>query len=443
MKPRNHFFKNIIQNPDTGSMLVELLLSVALAALVIPFIFQYHQDAAMRAQNIAITKNMNAVQSVLERYIVENRTELLRTAGKNITRVNIADLSEYGLSPVIIDNGDKYQLRILKSTDTTGSATLQGVVVYTSPDITPLRTREIVNIGGTNMGFVDGTRAYGAFGAWRNDVADIGIKATDGIVGTTSVKRDAALYLVRLPSEDLDDATMMSPLNLGGHDIVNAKFFDATSIQFAEDLNLETISTRDLIFQNRTAIDTTYTSQTATVAGGLSSDGRTMEVSGKFLLADIGKFSSFTVGDLWTSTMTLSGLSISAYDDNYRTQPAILRVAGALDMISGRIESLYTTVGFAGSITPRLVVRNRIEDSRNSNYYWDVASSSANFADVTLAELNRLAALAAHFERVAGTDSSQQFGGVVANKNATAADFMNAIREIQTRVRAKYRLLNL
>lgn len=443
MKTRTKILKDFMNNPTRGSMLVELLLSVALAALVIPFIFQYHQNATVRAQNIAITKNMSAVQNVLERYIVENRPELLRTVGKSITRVNIVDLAEYGLSPVIIENGDKYQLRILKSTDATGSATLQGVVVYTSPDITPLRTREIVNIGGTNMGFVDGTRAYGAFGAWRNDMADIGINATDGIVGTTSVKRDAALYLVRLPSDNIDDATMMSPFNLGGHDIINAKFFDASSVQFSEDLNFKTGVVRDLIFQNRTAIDTTYTSQTATVAGGLSSDGRTMEVSGKFVLADVGKFSSFTVGDLWATTMTLSGLSVNAYDENNREVPSILKIAGSLDMTSGRIESIYTTVGFAGSITPRLVVYDRIEDSRNSNYYWDASSSTANFADVTLAELNRLAALISSYERVPGTDSSQLFGGVVANKNATAADFMNAIREIQARVRAKYRLLNL
>ena len=82
-------------------------------------------------------------------------------------------------------------------------------------------------------------------------------------------------------------------------------------------------------------------------------------------------------------------------------------------------------------------------DSRDSNFYWDVKSSTANFSDVTLAELSRLATFAAHFERVAGTETSKIFGAVSANKNATVADYMNAIREIQTRVRAKYRLLNL
>lgn len=443
MKKRNRIFNDLGQNQSHGSMLVELLLSVALAALIIPFIFQYHQSAAMRTQNIAIAKNMESVQNVLERYIIENREELLRAVGKNITRVKIQELEVYGLSPVIVNDSDKYQLRILKSSDATGSATLQGVVVFSSPDITPIRTREIVNIGGGNMGFVDGTRAYGAHGAWRNDTVDMGLDNTDGIIGTTSVKRDNALYLWRVPSDDLSDATMMSPLNLGGHDIKNATFFDASSIQFAEDLNLKKVVARDVIFQNRTSIDTTYTSQTATVAGGLSADGRTMEVSGKFTLGDLGKFSSFSVGDLWVANLTLSGLSIDAYDKNYKELPAILKIANSLDMTSGRIDALYTTVGFAGSVTPRLVVFDKIEDSRNPDYYWDVKSSSANFADVSLAELTRLASLAAHFERVSATDSTQLFNSVVANKNATAADFMNALREIQNRVRAKYRLLNL
>ena len=43
----------------------------------------------------------------------------------------------------------------------------------------------------------------------------------------------------------------------------------------------------------------------------------------------------------------------------------------------------------------------------------------------------------------AATYSGQIFGTVATNKNATVADFMNAITEIQTRVRAKYQNLQL
>ncbi|MBQ2859275.1 MAG: hypothetical protein IJE82_02840, partial [Alphaproteobacteria bacterium] len=75
MKRTKNIFSN--HNNSRGSMLVELLLSVALAALIIPFVFRYQQSAIERAQNIAITNHMAEIQVALERYIVANRDELL------------------------------------------------------------------------------------------------------------------------------------------------------------------------------------------------------------------------------------------------------------------------------------------------------------------------------------------------------------------------------
>ena len=65
-------------------MLVELLLSVALAVAIIPFTFQYHQQAVERAENIALTKQMTMIQDALERYIIANRETLLKTVGKTV-----------------------------------------------------------------------------------------------------------------------------------------------------------------------------------------------------------------------------------------------------------------------------------------------------------------------------------------------------------------------
>ena len=104
---------------------------------------------------------------------------------------------------------------------------------------------------------------------------------------------------------------------------------------------------------------------------------------------------------------------------------------------------MFVTVGFAGSITPRLVVYDRIEDSTNPNYYWDAEYGVANLADVTLQELNRMAPLAVYAENATSTDSGRIFNAVVTNKNATASDYMNAINQIQNAVSAKYRQLNL
>ena len=437
MKIRNRIFFNKQQN--RGNMLIELLLSIALAVVMIPFIFQYHQDAIERAENIAVANEMNLIQSALERYIVSMRADLLTTVGRNITRVSVKDLVPFGIPDSVLQAGDeKYQLRILKTPDSASGATLQGVVVRVSDDISPLRTRQIVGLSGGSMGFIDGTHAYGTFGAWHTDSIDLGIDVENAIVETTTVNRDNALYLWRVPSNDLDDAKMMSALNLGGHDILNADEFNADYTDFSEYITSLKITTRDLIFQNRTSIDNTYTSANAVVAGMMSSDSKNMEVSGTFSLADTAKFSSLTAENLWVSNLTLPTINVSSEDGI-----ATLRVNQMLDMTGGRISAAFVSVGFTGSITPRMVVHNRIEDSVDSAYFWDAQSGIANFSDATFAELNRMATLASLAEGDKSTVAGQIFGAVAANKNATVADFMNAIIQIQQKVTAKYQNLQL
>ena len=422
-----------------GGMLVELLMSVAIVAVVLPFLFKYQQDSVIRAENIAVARKMQDVQGALERYIVANRDVLLNVAGKNISRVNISDLAEYGVPESIIkEDGDKFQLRVLKSSDAIGQATLQGVVVLSDETISPLRTRQIMEVGGDNMGFVEGTHAYGTFGAWHTDTMDIGINVPDGIISTTSVSRDNALYLWREPSDNSDDATMMGPLNLGGHDIVDAKYFDASGAQFDETLKAITIAADKVVFSNRTTIESALDTKNATCVGNLSSDAKKMEVLGALTMADVGKFSNFIAEDLWTNTLTLSGITIKD-----KTKVTVLGVNQNLDMTGGRINAIYTAVNFSGSITPRLVVRGTIYDSVNPDYYWDVKNKTANFYDLLLPELSRMAALAANKEADKTTISGRIFSSVAANRNATAADYLNAIAEIQNKVRAKYSLLKL
>lgn len=437
MKKWNRIFTGHKSN-QRGAMLVELLMSVALAAIIMPFIFRYQQSIAVRAENIAITRDMSEIQDALERYILDNRELLLNTVGRNITRVNMSDLIEYGLNPDLSDNDD-YQLRVLKSNDIDDRATLQGVIVFSSDEINPMRTREIVAMGGDEMGFIEGNRAYGTFGAWRADTLDMGLDVTDGIVETTSVNRDNALYLYRVPTDNASDAMMLSGLNLGGHDIINAAFFDASSAEFGETLTMGVAASDDVIFQNRTTLDNLLNVASATVSGILSSDSRTMEVARNFSLADTGKFTSLTTGDLYVSNMTLGGLSINSDLDG----PALLNVNRSVDMTGGTIDAMFVTVGFAGSITPRLVVYDRIEDSNNPAYFWDLNASVANMFDITLQNLTDLAQLAVAYENASNTESGKIFGAVAANNNATVSDYMNAISEIQARVRAKYRLLNL
>ena len=436
IKKHNIFYRNA----QRGGMLVELMMTIALAAIIIPFVFRYQETAVSRARNVAITRQMENVQSALERYIVENKTELMRPKGKNISYVKIQDLVDYGLPEYIASTyGDDYQLRVLKSSDNKNKSTLQGIIILTNNDISPLRTREIVNLGGGKFGFVEGNTTYGGFGAYRANASDFGISGAKGLVGITDIKRGNDEYLWRLPSDNENDATMLSPLNLDGHDITNVRFVDANKAQFEEKLKVGNLNLNSLVFANRATIDTIYSTNIAVINGALSADSRNLNVSGTLTLADSAKFSSFYTNDLYVNTLTLSGFSVESESGKSST----LRVIGDMDLVLGRITATYVSVGYTGSVTPQLNITDKIQDSKDSSFYWDIKNKKARFADINSPELSRLASYIIQMESDSGTVATNIFGGVVANTNATVADYINAINNIQMQIRAKYEMLNL
>lgn len=436
IKKHNIFYRNA----QRGGMLVELMMTIALAAIIIPFVFRYQETAVSRARNVAITRQMENVQSALERYIVENKTELMRPKGKNISYVKIQDLIDYGLPEYIASTyGDDYQLRVLKSSDNKDKSTLQGIIILTNNDISPLRTREIVNLGGGKFGFVEGNTTYGGFGAYRANASDFGISGAKGLVGITDIKRGNDEYLWRLPSDNENDATMLSPLNLDGHDITNVRFVDANKAQFEEKLKVGNLNLNSLVFANRATIDTIYSTNIAVINGALSADSRNLNVSGTLTLADSAKFSSFYTNDLYVNTLTLSGFSVESESGKSST----LRVIGDMDLVLGRITATYVSVGYTGSVTPQLNITDKIQDSKDSSFYWDIKNKKARFADINSPELSRMASYVIQMESDSGTVATNIFGGVVANTNATVADYINAINNMQMQIRAKYEMLNL
>lgn len=438
MKIKKRSFIN--RNFQHGGMLVELMMTIALAAIIIPFIFRYQQTAVNRARNVAITKQMESVQTALERYIIENKTELMKPTGKNIFRVKINNLLDYGLPEYIAENyQDDYQLRVLKSTDKNDKSVLQGIVILSNNEITPLRTREIVNLGGGQFGFVEGEMTHGGFGAFHANAIDFGITDTKGLIGTTSTMRGNTEYLWRLPSENEIDATMLSPLNLDGHDIANVNFFDASKAQFEEKLKISKVSVGSLTFSNRATIDAIFSTNTAMVNGAFTSDSRTLNVGGTLTLADSGNFSSFYTNDLYVNTLSLNGFSVSTTSG----KSSSLKIIGDMDLILGHIDATYVSVGYTGSVTPKLIITDKIQDPKDSSFYWDIKSKKARFADVNFPELARMASKIARLESHPGTNATTIFNSVAANVNATVGDYINAINNMQTQIRVKYEMLNL
>lgn len=425
-------------NIQRGTVLIEFLLTIALAGILMPFIYSFQMRAVSRAENVRVTREMQKIQTVLEYYIVQNKDKFLTTVGRSIMRVNLSDLTDYGLDESFVAaTADKYQLRVLKSNDAMGQATLQGAIILNNPEITPMRTREIVSMGDDKIGFIDGTRAYGGFGTWRANTADFGTDISSGIIQMTAINRDNSLYLWRVPSGNPNDATMLSALNLGARDIKNVSFVNAGGFSLQETYETKKLVTNDLIFKNRTTIDSEFKVQSGLVSGTLSGDSKNISVAGTFNLGDLAKVSSFTADNLWTNTLSLSGLSTNS------NEISTLRAAGALDMTEGRVNALYVTVGFTGSITSRLGVKDKIVDSVDPNFYWDATSRTANLVDINSPTLSDMAIKAMRRESVSGTIATRVFSAVSANKNATMGDYMNAITEIGNNVRAKYRMLNL
>ena len=168
----------------------------------------------------------------------------------------------------------------------------------------------------------------------------------------------------------------------------------------------------------------------------MSGDSKNISVVGTLSLAESAKASSFTADNFWVNNLTLAGLSTSS-------SSATLRSGGSLDMTEGRISAMFISVGFTGSITSKLNVKERIVDSVNSDYYWDVKSRVANLVDINSPTLSDMASRILRRESVSGSSATRIFSSVASNKNATMGDFLNAIREIGQNVRAKYQMLNL
>jgi len=301
--------RNFLLKSERGGMLVELMMSVAIASILIPFIFRYQQNAVERARNISITKQMETVQTALERYIIKNRMDFLNIAGTGPQQftVSLDALRGYGLSDNFIDDYIvDYQLRVLKYGNNADKPVLQGVVLLnnTNNTMSTLRTHEIANLGGGKIGYIKDENVYGGFNVFKGTKTSFGLGENDksGILGTTRTMRGNSLYLWRLGSDGTDgrdDATMLSLLNLAGHNIANAGNIWASKATFSDLLNVTNkISTERLVFTARPSVSGQYSTSSARVYGDVSASGGTMNITNNLVVNDSANFNSFTVHNL-------------------------------------------------------------------------------------------------------------------------------------------------
>ena len=418
-------------NKDRGAGLLELMLAMCVFMSVLPFAYQFFMSQKVKAENVRIGAKIKTVQSALEKYVADNKQELLRPVSANVVRVRLRDLgidvSEF--------KDDKIQLRVVKSKDSGGRAFVQGIVIFDSAGLSPLRTRQISMIGGNAAGFADGQMLYGSFGTWRAGAAKIGGigSGANSILAQTRPFRSGGDYLYRLPSDNPSDATMQSDLDLGGHDIKNAKNIGAAAARFLEVLKADAIEAGKMSVKNRldwaAPLDVFAD---ALVMGAITSDGRSVNAR-DINVASKSQFKSVSADFLSADNLYLAGFSVAADG-----QPASLSVSGTLDMTGGHIRAVEAVVGFSGSVAPKLVVSERIEDGKDPAYFWDASLGQAALYDIQLTGLPQVIRSAFAAERGASTETERIIGAVAQNSNATLADFLRALERVRETVESKY-----
>lgn len=388
-----------------GGMLVELMLSITIAAIILPFIVRYQQNAISRAKNIAVAKQIEIVQNALERYINDRKSTFLQHVGNHNFSVKISELEDYGLPEHIVDDyGQDYQLSVLKS-GSGDNIVLQGVVVLNNKDISSFRTREIANLGNGKYGFVDGREVYGGFNVFQTSTASLGLEddITTGIVGTTetTATSDNSMYLWRVPTDNPKDSTMRSNLNLNGQNVVNIGTLNVSgSFAFFNTLKvgqIEELST--LEFKNTALLkDVSYdTNELKLINGGnISGDSNhtVFVTNGNFDIIKTGTFGIIETNELIVNKdLKLNGLTISKDTE-------IKRIGGTtvVDSVDANeifikgtlVDKVPADKSPVGTVTTNLRVNTKISSGIKPGFEWDLTKNTGKLNDVVLTDLKGL-----------------------------------------------------
>jgi hypothetical protein len=412
---------------QTGAGLLELLLALGVFMAMMPFAYRFALDQRDKAADAVAVRKIRLVKDALEQYIFDNKQKLLEPVSANITRVRLADLN----LPAEELAGSKVQLRVVKSKDSAGRAFVQGVVIFDEGNMAALRTRQIAQSGGEASGFADGRMLYGAFGTWAAPMSKFGANVgAHAVLAETRPFRSGGDYLQRLPSKSAADATMQSDLSLGGHNLVDVKNIAGENVEIQDLLTADSIEATRANVMNR--LDWAAPIEAfgeASVLGPITSDGRAIDAA-EINIFGKSQFRSVSAEEMVAENLYLSGFSVAG------TGPAILKISGTLDMAKGHVKAVEASVGFSGSVSPKLVVSSRVEDSANPKFFWD-AGGAANLGDLQMTALWPLMRAAFSAERTGKTEVENIVAAAAANANATAGDYLRLLDAAERAVRSK------
>jgi len=383
-----------------------------------------------------VIKQMGLVSDALERCIFENRDKLANMAvgsseytfaESDFTPIDdtgvdcliLANdkgrgLINYGLTPEFAnDFMNDYRLRILKYQNGT-QPIFQGVVLSSGVDA--LRTAEITRLGGGSIGFIEKTNVLGGYGVFKTTKSKLRYSnAIDhGIVQITGPTRGESKYLWRVWSGNKNDATMLSPLNMDEHDIVNVDALYAKNVNFYSELKINgDLNITDLIFDEYTNLGNTQ------LVGATNGNLNVTKGSGPYL--DTVILSGGSSATLNTTNLYLNNNANVNVNDfevntlivndecefpNVNVQSESLVVEG--DAVAKSVNAAAGKIKLNGAAVTPILHIDSIIYAGNPDYMWmanspsdehDRTGSFAQFKDLMLSDLTKLVTLVKNYEQ--------------------------------------------
>lgn len=240
----------IFSDAMRGASMTEVILAMAIVAIVSPFLYTQITDATDNVRDMALARNIIALRGNVLNYVRANQDRWPDVAQIKLADDELSEISGVATAGFI----DKYAV---------SGATITDVYLAFDTGLKPIRTMRVARHIGMDAAVVsDDGVAYGA--SWAVSAPDFQpgqliYRVTRDIAGI-----DTSKYLHRTSSDDEDLNVMQRDLNMGGNSIFNIATMVAKSARIknaaamfanVQDLSATTVFFPDGANMNATSAD--------------------------------------------------------------------------------------------------------------------------------------------------------------------------------------------
>lgn len=304
----------IFSDATRGTSMTEVILAMAIVAIVSPFLYTQITDATDNVRDMALARNIIALRGNVLNYVRANQDRWPDVAQIKLADDELSEISGVATAGFI----DKYAV---------SGATITDVYLAFDTGLKPIRTMRVARHIGMDAAVVsDDGVAYGA--SWAVSAPDFQpgqliYRVTRDIAGI-----DTSKYLHRTSSDDEDLNVMQRDLNMGGNSIFNIATMVAKSARIknaaAMFANVQDLSATTVFFPDGASMNAT------------SADIGAMRVTG-----DVTGFRNITANNLNGASYTTHGRIVT-------DRASVTKSVNVAKDFILKSNSALTVSGFAG-----------------------------------------------------------------------------------------------